>query len=102
VIDSVYEDIKRYEQASNTYKTLLSSGNRAKAAEFANDFANEIALNSVGGAFRQQMGELANVRRQITAAPNISAEDKQKYLDNIKKMEIQLANQIRDMAAKKS
>lgn len=95
IIDSVYKDIEGYQQAANTYKTLRGQD----AADFANKYANEIGMASVGGGFRQKMGELAQVRRQITAAPNISAEDKQKYIEEIKKLEIQLANQIRQVAA---
>lgn len=95
VIDAVYNDIEGYQQAANTYKTLRGQD----AADFANKYANEIAMASVGGGFRQKMGELAQTRRQIAAAPNISAEDKQKYIEEIKKLEIQLANQIRQVAA---
>jgi hypothetical protein len=95
VIDEVYKDIEGYQQASNTYKSLRGTA----AADFANKYANDIAMASVGGGFRQKMGELAQVRRQITMAPGISAEDKQKYIETIKKMEIQLANQIRQVGA---
>lgn len=95
VIDAVYNDIEGYQQAANTYKTLRGQD----AADFANKYANEIAMASVGGGFRQKMGELAQTRRQIIAAPNISAEDKQRYIEEIKKMEIRLADQIRQVAA---
>lgn len=98
IIDAVYKDIEGYQQAANTYKAKLASGNAAEAAAFANEYANEIAMTSAGGRFRQQMGELAKTRRQIAGAPNISAQDKQKYIEEIKKMEIQIATQIRQMA----
>jgi len=92
-IDAAYAEIESWQQAHNTFQSLLASGRRADAAKFAQDFSRDIALNSVGGAFKQQMGELAKVRRAIAAGPG-TPEDKRRRLDALKQIELRLARQI--------
>lgn len=100
-VNAAYEDVQRFQQAHQTYKQLLERGERARAAEFANEFARDIALASSGGAFRQQMGELAKVRRNI-AASNASPEEKRERIQQIKQMEIQLARRLREAGGRPS
>jgi hypothetical protein len=99
IIDAAFKDVEEFRKAAGTYQDLLKSGNRADAAAFADKHAREIALNSTGGAFRQQMGELAALRRQIETAPGLSSEQKQAQLKSVKEMQIQLATMIRKMSS---
>jgi hypothetical protein len=99
MIDAAFKDVEEFRKAAGTYQDLLKSGNRADAAAFADKHAREIALNSTGGAFRQQMGELAALRRQIETAPGLSSEQKQAQLKSVKEMQIQLATMIRKMSS---
>lgn len=92
-IDAAYDEVESWQQAHNTYQNLLASGRRADAAKFAQDYSRDIALNSTGGAFRQQMGELAKLRRAVVAGPGTPQEKRQR-IDAIKQVEIQLARRI--------
>jgi hypothetical protein len=92
-IDAAYDEVESWQQAHNTYQNLLASGRRADAAKFAQDYSRDIALNSTGGAFRQQMGELAKLRRAVVAGPGTPKEKRQR-IDAIKQVEIQLARRI--------
>ena len=98
MIESAFRDIESFERAAVKYKDLIATGNRAEAAAFANKYATEITLNQTGGAFKQKMGELAQLRRTITAAPGISGDQKREQLKAIRQIEIQLAKQIRSIS----
>ena len=98
IINEVYKDVERFQQAHQTYKKLLEEGNRAEAAAFASRFSREIALASTGGAFRQQMGELATLKRNIAASRELSGEQKREQIDRLKQVEIQYAQRIKQLA----
>jgi hypothetical protein len=98
VIDAAYKEVDAMQKASQTYKRMIEQGRRADAQQFAQEYSREIALASLGGSFRQQMGEFATLRRQIEAAPGISAQEKRAKLDQLRQLEIQLATQIRQMS----
>ena len=96
VIDEAYKDIESWQQATQTYKRMIEQGRRADAAKFAQEFSGQIALNATGGAFRQQMGELAQVRRAVLANKDITPEQKRAQVDQLRQVELALARQIRD------
>lgn len=98
VIDEAYKDVESFQQASNTFKDLVAAGRRADAMAFAQKYSNEIALNAVGGQFRQQMGELAQVRRALMSRKDITAEEKRAQLDQLRQVEIALARRVRAAA----
>lgn len=93
-INAAYDDVLRFQQAHNTFNELVRTGKGAEARAYADRFSREIALASTGGAFRQQMGELAAMKRQI-AASALSPAEKRERLDEIRKIEIALARQVR-------
>lgn len=92
-IDAAYAEIESWQQAHNTFQSLLASGRRADAMQFAQTYSRDIALNSMGGAFKQQMGELAKLRRAVVAGPG-TPEEKRQRIDAIKQIEIQLSRRI--------
>lgn len=92
-INAAYDEIESWQQAHNTFQNLLATGRRADAAKFAQDYSRDIALNSVGGAFKQQMGELAKLRRAVTAGPG-TPEEKRRQIDAIKQIEIRLSQRM--------
>lgn len=96
-INAAYDDVLRFQRAHQTFNTMVERGNVAEARAYANEFAREIALASTGGAFRQQMGELAKLRRQISASA-LSPSEKRERLEEIRRYEIQLAQQVRSMS----
>lgn len=98
LIDAAFDDIEKFQQAHNTYKALKDQGRANDAAEFANSFSNEMALNSAGGKFRQKMGELAKKKREIAGSPSMGAEEKRSLIDGIEQIEVALARRIRQQA----
>jgi hypothetical protein len=100
MIESAFKDVKQFQKAATTYQAMLKAGNRSEAAAFANKYARDIALNSVGGSFIQKMGELASLKRQIATMPGMPSDQKQAQIKNIKNLEIQLAQMIRNMSSK--
>jgi hypothetical protein len=96
VIDEAYKDIQSWQQASETYKRMLEQGRRGDAQKFAQDFSMQIALNATGGAFKQQMGELATVRRAVLANKDLTPDQKRAQVDQIRQLELALARQIRE------
>lgn len=96
-IDAAYDEIENWQQAHNTFQGMIASGRRADAQQFAQDYSRQIALNSTGGAFRQQMGDLAKLRRAVAAGPGTPAE-KRARIDEIKQIEIALARRVEQLA----
>jgi len=96
-IDAAYEDAKRYQRASQTFNKMIEEGRGADARAYAERFSREIALASTGGAFTQQMGVFAEIRRSIMAAPPevMSAQEKKDRLQQIKAYEARYAQQFR-------
>lgn len=100
VINEAFKDIESWQQASQTYKRMVEQGRMADAKKFAQDFSTQIALNTTGGAFRQQLGELAQIRRGILASKTLTPQEKRAQVDQIRQVELQLARQIREAAAR--
>jgi hypothetical protein len=96
IINAAYEQADEFQKASNTYKKMLEQGRRADAQAYAQRYSAEIASNSLGGAFRQQMGELAKVRRLIESSKDLTPEQKRVRIDGIRQIELKLAQRVRE------
>jgi hypothetical protein len=96
VIDAAYEQADSMQKASNTYKRMIEQGRRADAQAFAQKYSAEIAGNTFGGAFRQQMGDLAKVRRAIETSKDLTPEQKRVRIDGIRQIELKLAQRVRE------
>lgn len=97
LVNAAYDDIRTIQQASSTFKAMLKEGRRADAEAFAQKFSREIALASTGGAFRQQMGELAQLKRNIAASKDLTPVEKRDQIDKIKRVEIAYASRVHAM-----
>jgi hypothetical protein len=96
IIDAAYEQVDSMQKASNTYKRMIEQGRRADAQAFAQKYSAEIAGNTFGGSFRQQMGDLAKVRRAIEASKDLTPEQKRVRIDGIRQIEIKLAQRVQE------
>jgi hypothetical protein len=96
VINAAYEQADEFQQASNTLKKMVEQGRRADAQAYAQRYSAEIAGNALGGAFRQQMGDLARVRRAIEASKDLTPEQKRVRIDGIRQIELKLAQRVRE------
>jgi hypothetical protein len=95
-INAAYEQADDMQKASNTYKRMIEQGRRADAQAFAQNYSAEIAGNALGGSFRQQMGDLAKVRRAIEASKDLTPEQKRVRIDGIRQIELKLAQRVRE------
>jgi hypothetical protein len=98
MVNAVFDEVAKYQQAAMTYKNLAKSDPEA-AREYANKFSREIALASTGGSFRQQMGEFAQYKRMIAANPNLTGAEKREQIEKIKQQEIEYSKRVRLLAA---
>jgi HAMP domain-containing protein len=96
IINAAYEQADEFQQASNTLKKMVEQGRRADAQAYAQRYSAEIAGNALGGAFRQQMGDLAKVRRAIEASKDLTPEQKRVRIDGIRQIELKLAQRVRE------
>ena len=95
IVNAAYDRIEEFQQAKTTFNKLIEEGRQADAKAFAQKHATEIAANSIGGSFRQQMGELAKLKRGIAGSKELTPDQKRDKIQQIKKLEIELARRIR-------
>ena len=95
IINAAYESMADFQRAHQTYKAMLERGDRAEAAEFASKYSREIALTKAGGQYRQQMGELAKLKRNIAMDKTMDGAQKRARIDEIRAYEIKLAKVLR-------
>lgn len=90
-LDAAYERMLEVQQAKGTYDRLMQEGKRQEAAEFRDEYINRISAASVSGSVQQKLGELAKMKRQIVASPNLSTERKDEILKRIETAQNTLA-----------
>jgi hypothetical protein len=98
LINAAFDELKRIQTASTTYKEIMEQGRIEEANAFSERFSRELALVSTGGTFRQQMGELAQLKRNIAADRAMSGAEKREQIEGIRRMEIELSKQLRSLA----
>lgn len=98
LINAAFDELKRIQTASTTYKEIMEQGRIEEANDFSERFSRELALVSTGGTFRQQMGELAQLKRNIAADRAMSGAEKREQIEGIRRMEIELSKQLRSLA----
>jgi hypothetical protein len=99
VINEAYKDIESWQMAQTTFNKMVKEGRRADALQFAQQHSNKLALNATGGAYRQQMGELAAVRKMIMADRAMSPAEKRQRVDQVRQVELVLARRVREVSA---
>lgn len=90
-LDGAYERMKEIEQAKGSFTKLIEDGRMADAKLFAQEYSTQLAFVETSGGLQKQLGELAKMRRQVRAAPNMSTERKDALLERIDQAEQRLA-----------
>ena len=93
-LDEAYDRMQEIKQIKGTYNKMVEQGKLAEAREFAQNYANDLAQTSVSGRVQKQLGELAKQERIIKASPTLSTEEKDRRLEQIDKIKVQLARQF--------
>jgi hypothetical protein len=93
ILQLAFQEAKANEQAMATF-TDLAQTDPAKARAFLTQYAGQIAMSSVSGALRQNIGEINAAEAAVRASPNLSSEQKREYLDRLRQLELQLGSRV--------
>lgn len=99
IIDLVYERMNKVRQVQDTYKRMLDENKPEQAQRYAAEKADELALASVAGAFRQQMGEITKFEREVRAS-NLTPDRKREELDRARQAKIRLAQTVQGLSGR--
>jgi hypothetical protein len=100
IVNKAFKVVEDAELARNTYNELLRQGRTADAREYFKDNLETITLASPAGQFRNYIGQLAKLQRQIKADPKMSAEKKRTELEKIEALKNKLATNLRNLQEK--
>lgn len=92
-LDAAYERMLEIEQAQGTYERLRDSGKKEEAEAFLEKYRNKVVAASLSGQVRQQLGELAKLRRQVLDSNRTTAE-KDELLDKIDERQYETARRF--------
>jgi hypothetical protein len=93
-LDEAYDRMQEIKQVKGTYNKLIEDGKRAEAQEFVQRYTNDLTQASVSGRVQKQLGELAKQERIIKAHPTMPTEEKDRRLEQLDKLKVQLARQF--------
>ncbi len=93
-LDEAYNRMLEIRQVKGSYNKLVEQGKLAEAREFAQNYSNDLAQMSVSGRVQKQLGELAKQERAVRASQTLSTEEKDKRLEQLDKIKIQIARQF--------
>ena len=99
ISNNVYERFNEDIKVRNTYKKLVDEGRMPEANALLQRRGNEIMEAELGDSFKSNMTKLTQAERAI-AASNMSADEKRKQLDAIRKIKTGLAVTYREVADK--
>jgi hypothetical protein len=91
LINKAYRDMEEVVQAKETYKKMVSENREREAEDYLEANADIIAMSSLAGKFRQQMGKLTQQERAIRSDSSATGAEKREALDEIRQAKIELA-----------
>lgn len=96
MVDRAYERWNEIVKAQKTYEEMRARGDRAKAEQFRQEKANELAMASLAGMFRNQMGQMMAEEARIRKAPNLSQTEKDRRIEALRKQQNAFAERFFD------
>jgi hypothetical protein len=92
IIQRGYERMNDIEEAKATYKDKIAQGKRAEAEEFRQRYAELISAAPAAGQYKQFMGKMFERARRVAADPNLTREEKDRQLEEIRNNENKYAS----------
>jgi len=92
IIQRGYERMNDIEEAKATYKDKIAQGKRAEAEEFRQRYAELISAAPAAGQYKQFMGKMFERARRVAADPNLTREEKDRQLEEIRNSENKYAS----------
>lgn len=102
VIDYVYEELEKAEQARNTFNKLVDEGRDAEAERYMNRESARLSLSDSAPSFRREMQNIKKAEEAVKRDPTMSSEEKRKELDELRKMRLEIATDYRDIIRQSS
>jgi hypothetical protein len=99
ITNSVYERMNDAQKVARTYEKLVEEGRMAEAKALLQRRGNDFLQAELAKEFKSNMNQLIAAERAIQAS-DLSPEEKRKQVDQIRKLKIALAKEIRDVADK--
>jgi len=94
LINYAYQVVSNIEQRQRTYKELARRGDASDVQEFVKENRQILGLASSAGSFRQQMGEYAQMERDVRERKDMSPQQKRETLDRIRQARIGYAQKF--------
>jgi hypothetical protein len=94
LINKAYADMRDITTAKQSYNKLLEDGREREAQDYLDANADVMAMSSLAGKFRQQMGVLTKQERAIRSATGVSGKEKREALDELRQAKIELAKEF--------
>lgn len=91
LINKAYKDMEDVIRAKETYKKMVAEGREEQAQDYLDANADVIAMGSLAGKFRQQMGVLTQQERAVRADSSMTGAEKREALDELRQAKIDLA-----------
>jgi len=99
IVNSVYERMNDALKVERTYEKMVVEGRTAEANALLQRKGQEFMQAELANEFKTNMNQIVAAERAIQAS-NISGEEKRKQLDDLRKLKIAIAKEIRDVADK--
>ncbi len=99
ITNSVYERMNDVEKVAKSYEKMLSEGRNAEANALLQRRGEEFMQSELAKEFKSNMDQLVAAERAIQAS-RLPPEEKRKQLDEIRKLRIAVAKEIRDVSDK--
>jgi hypothetical protein len=99
IVDLVYERMNKARQVQETYESLIKKGRPEAAQQYLNENLDDFVLATLGGSFKQQMGEITKYEQAVRAS-SMTPEQKRAALDQARQAKISLAKAVREASGR--
>lgn len=93
-LDEAYDRMHQIQEAKGTFDKMIQEGRRSEAQEFAQRYANDLALATTSASASKRLGEIAKFERMIKASPTMSTAEKDLRLKQLDKVKTDFANTL--------
>lgn len=94
IINDTFDRLKEATEAKNTYDELVKRGEYKRADAYLSQNADRMALASLAGQYRQQIGKITEAERQIRGI-DMDPKEKREILDAMRQQKILVASSVR-------
>jgi len=99
MVSDMYDHMSRAREVQKTYNQLVKEGNGAEARQYLQENVNMLATKTMTGNLQETMGKLKKAEMAIKAS-SLTPDEKRARLDEIQKMRIQIASNVRGVYEK--